>query len=222
VFIWSPCPCRVTRLSEFSPIGQLFFHGTTYVLILANNWLGFILGDFFTNSSGLPDCRHVPRYLETMKMKRHHFIFSESTWARQIFLCFVLTYLHTYVKLDYLFTNGFSELGFVCVAQGSSQPSSNTNATGSNPANFKCTAKRKIELEHRTTKIFRGKQLKSHISTVLCVNVLCRPIPNSGKAVKLEFPWAKPFPTSTFKISGCVTLELFAFSQNSETFIIRM
>jgi hypothetical protein len=29
-----------------------FFHSTSYVLILSKNWLGCILGDFFTNSSG--------------------------------------------------------------------------------------------------------------------------------------------------------------------------
>jgi hypothetical protein len=62
----------VARLGEFSPIGQLFslgsvlkitegghflatfFHGTGNVLILTNHWLGYILGDFFTNPSGHP------------------------------------------------------------------------------------------------------------------------------------------------------------------------
>jgi hypothetical protein len=64
---------RVTRLSEFSPHGRLFtfgsvlkitevgqifwatyFHATSYVLIMTKIWLGDILGDFFTNSSGHP------------------------------------------------------------------------------------------------------------------------------------------------------------------------
>jgi hypothetical protein len=31
-----------------------FFHGTSYVFILTKNVLGYILGDFFTNSSGHP------------------------------------------------------------------------------------------------------------------------------------------------------------------------
>jgi hypothetical protein len=32
----------------------MFFRGAGYALILTNNWLGYILGDFFTNSSGHP------------------------------------------------------------------------------------------------------------------------------------------------------------------------
>jgi hypothetical protein len=32
-----------------------FFHGTNTVLILAKYGLGYILGDFFTNSSGHPE-----------------------------------------------------------------------------------------------------------------------------------------------------------------------
>jgi hypothetical protein len=65
---------RVTRLGEFSPnspkgwlftlgsgskltevaciSGLLLFRGTSYALILTKNGLGFILGHFFTNSSG--------------------------------------------------------------------------------------------------------------------------------------------------------------------------
>jgi hypothetical protein len=31
-----------------------FFHGFSYALILAQKWLGYILGDFFKNSSGHP------------------------------------------------------------------------------------------------------------------------------------------------------------------------
>jgi hypothetical protein len=31
-----------------------FLHSTSYVLILTNTWLGYILGDFFTDSSGHP------------------------------------------------------------------------------------------------------------------------------------------------------------------------
>jgi hypothetical protein len=31
-----------------------FFHGEGYALILTKNWLGYILGDFFENSSGHP------------------------------------------------------------------------------------------------------------------------------------------------------------------------
>jgi hypothetical protein len=64
---------RVTRLGEFPPIRKLFtsirvlkiteicsinwatfFRGANYELILTNNLLGYILGDFFTNSSGHP------------------------------------------------------------------------------------------------------------------------------------------------------------------------
>jgi hypothetical protein len=30
------------------------FHGTNYVLSLAKKWLGYVLGDFFTNSPGHP------------------------------------------------------------------------------------------------------------------------------------------------------------------------
>jgi hypothetical protein len=64
---------RVTRLAEFSPIGQLFtvgicfenyrsganlwatfVRGTSYVYVSANNWSGYSLGDYFTNSSGHP------------------------------------------------------------------------------------------------------------------------------------------------------------------------
>jgi hypothetical protein len=37
-------------------VGLVFFHGTRYELILANNWLGYILGDFFKNSSSHPAC----------------------------------------------------------------------------------------------------------------------------------------------------------------------
>jgi hypothetical protein len=64
---------RVTRSGEFSPImaggffggGQFFgnfrssttswaafVHGTSYVLIVTKNGLGYILGDFFINASG--------------------------------------------------------------------------------------------------------------------------------------------------------------------------
>jgi hypothetical protein len=64
---------RVTRFGEFSPIGWLLtlgsfckqiknstihwatcFHGIGCVLIFKRNWLGYILGDFFTNASGHP------------------------------------------------------------------------------------------------------------------------------------------------------------------------
>jgi hypothetical protein len=63
----------VTRLGEFSPFwviiyfGQCFedymsatnfwatfFHGASYVIILTKTWWGYILGDFFANSSGRP------------------------------------------------------------------------------------------------------------------------------------------------------------------------
>jgi hypothetical protein len=65
----------VTKLGEFSPIGRLFslgiffenykranilvyfFRGLNFELILAQNGLGYILGEFFTNSSGHPDCQ---------------------------------------------------------------------------------------------------------------------------------------------------------------------
>jgi hypothetical protein len=61
---------RVTRLDEFSPNGQLFTSSRflkitkgdqmfglllstkTYVFIFVNNRLGYILGGFFTSSSG--------------------------------------------------------------------------------------------------------------------------------------------------------------------------
>jgi hypothetical protein len=58
---------RVTRLSDcLQTLGSFikimnisgqnlcatFFHGKSYVYILANYVLGYILGDFFTNSSG--------------------------------------------------------------------------------------------------------------------------------------------------------------------------
>jgi hypothetical protein len=65
---------RVTRLGEFSTIGRffwggadfnyieklppihvlLFFHGTSYVLILRKKLVGQILGDLFINSSDHP------------------------------------------------------------------------------------------------------------------------------------------------------------------------
>jgi hypothetical protein len=79
---------RVTRLGDFSPIGWLFslgsflenyccspkfltsfFNGQSYVLILTNNGLGYILGDFYTilcrvvgATPNPPDCvnRHLP------------------------------------------------------------------------------------------------------------------------------------------------------------------
>jgi hypothetical protein len=59
---------RVTRLGDFftfgmflkikevAHFGAIFSNSTRYVLILTNNWLGYILGDFFTNSSGHPAC----------------------------------------------------------------------------------------------------------------------------------------------------------------------
>jgi hypothetical protein len=31
-----------------------YFHGKSYVFVLAKNGLGYILGDFFTNASGHP------------------------------------------------------------------------------------------------------------------------------------------------------------------------
>jgi hypothetical protein len=39
---------------SISNFGATFFHGASYVLIRAKNWLGDILGDIFTNSSGHP------------------------------------------------------------------------------------------------------------------------------------------------------------------------
>jgi hypothetical protein len=64
----------VARLGDFSPnyeaivyllwpsekiqmqptVITFFFHGLSYVTILAINGLGYISGDFFTNSSGHP------------------------------------------------------------------------------------------------------------------------------------------------------------------------
>jgi hypothetical protein len=35
--------------------GRIFYHGNNYVLILTKTVLGYILGDFFTNSSGHPE-----------------------------------------------------------------------------------------------------------------------------------------------------------------------
>jgi hypothetical protein len=46
----------ITELAHF--FGLLFPQRTSYVFILTKNGLGYILGDFFTNSSGHPG-RHV-------------------------------------------------------------------------------------------------------------------------------------------------------------------
>jgi hypothetical protein len=76
---------RVTRLGENSPKGWLFtmvscskirkvatkfvllfFKCKSYILTLTKNGLGYILGDFFPNSSGHPD-RHVCTKIECTK-----------------------------------------------------------------------------------------------------------------------------------------------------------
>jgi hypothetical protein len=64
----------VTRFGELSPVGRLFTlkitevahvvlgtfsHGKTDALILPKKWLGYIMGDFSTNSSGHPAHRVV-------------------------------------------------------------------------------------------------------------------------------------------------------------------
>jgi hypothetical protein len=36
-----------------------FFHGSGYPSISAKNWLGYILGDFFTSPTGRPDCNSL-------------------------------------------------------------------------------------------------------------------------------------------------------------------
>jgi hypothetical protein len=75
----------VTRLGEFLPIGRLFnldssfekfrsslnfwdnfVHGASYAMILTKNALGYILGDFFANSSGHPAHRAVHTSEEAM------------------------------------------------------------------------------------------------------------------------------------------------------------
>jgi hypothetical protein len=77
---------RVTRLGEFSSIGQLnawaifskiteainilgatLFRGKMRVIILRKNGLGHILGDFFTHPSGHPDCEHENQWLRSDK-----------------------------------------------------------------------------------------------------------------------------------------------------------
>jgi hypothetical protein len=83
---WFSSSCiaiRVTRLGEFSPNGVvvyfwqffliteaarhfelLFFHDISGAYFLTKNGFGYILGHFFTNSSGHPD-RRLPTYLPT-------------------------------------------------------------------------------------------------------------------------------------------------------------
>jgi hypothetical protein len=41
---------KITELAEIFDL--LFFHGKSSVLSLTNNGLGYILGEFYTNSSG--------------------------------------------------------------------------------------------------------------------------------------------------------------------------
>jgi hypothetical protein len=47
--------------------GATFFRSTSYVLIGTKHGLGYILGDFFTNSSGHPGW-HAPKVTLCMKM----------------------------------------------------------------------------------------------------------------------------------------------------------
>jgi hypothetical protein len=42
-------------VSKEAQIIGILFHGTTYILILTKNGLGYLLADSFTNSSGHPD-----------------------------------------------------------------------------------------------------------------------------------------------------------------------
>jgi hypothetical protein len=44
--------CFFDNLQTIPNFGLLFFHGKSYALTLRTNGLGYILGDFFTNSSG--------------------------------------------------------------------------------------------------------------------------------------------------------------------------
>jgi hypothetical protein len=44
---------KITELAQI--FGLLFPQRSSYVFILAKNGLGYILGDFFTNSSGHPE-----------------------------------------------------------------------------------------------------------------------------------------------------------------------
>jgi hypothetical protein len=53
------------RISAY--LWATFFHPTSYVLILAKNWLGYIFGDFFTNSSGHPVCQRDENYCNLFK-----------------------------------------------------------------------------------------------------------------------------------------------------------
>jgi hypothetical protein len=77
-------------LGEYLPIGRLFslgsffekcksstnswffFDGTSCVLILTQNWLGYILGDFFANSSGHPGDEWRARQIVVVYAE-HHF-----------------------------------------------------------------------------------------------------------------------------------------------------
>jgi hypothetical protein len=70
---------RLNRLGEFSPIGSLFtldnfwkitqkpkfvdyfFQRKSYMLIMLKNVFGYILGDFFTTSSGHPENESISR-----------------------------------------------------------------------------------------------------------------------------------------------------------------
>jgi hypothetical protein len=44
----------ILKIIEVAHIYGYFFHGQDYALTLTKNELGYILGDFFTNSSGHP------------------------------------------------------------------------------------------------------------------------------------------------------------------------
>jgi hypothetical protein len=85
----------VTRLDDFSPIGRLFenfiqkwpkfvghvFSSKSYVLILANDWLGYILGDFFTNSG------HPVTNVNIFAQNVYYFDLKTAIYAQKIITC---------------------------------------------------------------------------------------------------------------------------------------
>jgi hypothetical protein len=55
--------CLVSFLIIFTTaeiLGHFFYHGKSYAVILTKSGLGYILGDYLTNSSGHPDCHVFP------------------------------------------------------------------------------------------------------------------------------------------------------------------
>jgi hypothetical protein len=62
--------------SRQGKIFGFFFHGTSYVLILTKMFLGYILGHFFTNSSGRPAFYINLNFVVAAKTKREGELFS--------------------------------------------------------------------------------------------------------------------------------------------------